>query len=287
MNILVTGASGFVGRHVVSGLLSKGYRVTAVARNENRAKDLSWFGNVNFVACDIHSRLFDLVSRIDFPDAVIHLAWPDLPDYGALSHIEETLPANYQFLKSLVSAGVKHILVSGTCFEYGTQNGCLAEDIATCPTTPYAIAKDCLRKFLQSLQEQYPFCLQWARLFYLYGEGQHHKSLIMQLDRAISSGDTYFNMSGGEQLRDYLPVETVASYLIRLMETPLFDGIINVCSGVPVSIRRLVEEYMAKRNANIQLKLGSYPYPDYEPMAFWGNNGKLIELINIQRQENQ
>jgi dTDP-6-deoxy-L-talose 4-dehydrogenase (NAD+) len=77
----------------------------------------------------------------------------------------------------------------------------------TAPVTPYGLAKDTLRKFLEMLQEVHPFTLQWVRLFYLYGPGQNPKSLLSQLDAAIEQGDPVFRMSGGEQLRDYLPVD--------------------------------------------------------------------------------
>lgn len=278
MKIMVTGVTGFIGRHVVVELLAAGHQVTAVARNAERAKEISWISDVCFLPCDIHNLKDDSVLANGVPDVVIHLAWPGLPNYTALSHVENTLPADFQFLKSLVTAGVKHLLISGTCFEYGMQSGCLQEEIATSPATPYALAKDCLHKFLRALQEVQPFCLQWARLFYMYGEGQNPNSLIAQLDRAIDAGDSVFNMSGGEQLRDYLPVESVASFLAALAGRPSFDGTVNICSGKPISVRRLVEEHIEKRQSSIRLNLGHYPYPKYEPMAFWGDSSKLTGL---------
>ena len=269
--VLVTGATGFVGRHVVPQLLERGYDVTAVARDEAKARNFAWFGRVHFIACDIHRPIDNPGERFGQPEAVMHLAWPGLPNYKSLFHFEENLAADYRFLKSLVEAGVGHLLVTGTCFEYGMQSGALVEDMPTAPTNSYALAKDTLRKFLQSLQQQRTFTLQWARLFYMYGPGQNPNSLLAQLDRAIDSGESTFNMSGGEQLRDYLPVEIVASRLVSLLERPRCNGVINICSGEPISVRHLVEMHLANRRADIRLNLGHYPYPDYEPMAFWGD----------------
>jgi dTDP-6-deoxy-L-talose 4-dehydrogenase (NAD+) len=118
----------------------------------------------------------------------------------------------------------------------------------------------------------------------MYGEGQNPGSLLAQLDRAIEAGDPVFNMSGGEQLRDYLPVQQVAAYLVTIAESPNFGGIVNVCSGVPISVRRLVEQRIADRKSMIRLNLGYYPYPDYEPMAFWGDRHKLDGILE-GRQE--
>jgi nucleoside-diphosphate-sugar epimerase len=148
----------------------------------------------------------------------------------------------------------------------------------TRPTTAYGRAKDELRRTLQALQRTMPFVLQWARLFYMYGEGQNPRSLLAQLDQAIARGDAVFKMSGGEQVRDYLPVTTVAEHLVTLVEHPDCDGVLNICSGKPVTVRHLVEQHLAERGAQIRLQLGHYPYPDYEPMAFWGEPSRLLSL---------
>jgi nucleoside-diphosphate-sugar epimerase len=270
MKVLVTGATGFVGRHLVPRLLERGHDVTAVARDETKARSYDWFSNVRFVVCDLHLPLDNPSRLFGHQDAAIHLAWPGLPNYGSLFHFEKNLPAAYLFLKSLIEAGVEHLLVTGTCFEYGVQNGALAETTPTAPSNPYGVAKDTLRKFLELLQRERGFILQWARLFYMHGPGQPSASLLAQLDRAIDNGDTVFNMSGGEQLRDYLPIQTVARRLVSLLEHPQCAGCINICSGTPTSVRNLVERHMAQRGATIELNVGHFPYSDYEPMAFWG-----------------
>lgn len=270
MNILVTGATGFIGQHLVPELLHRRHSVTAVARDQNKAAVMPWIDKVTFIACDLYDSSLGFNKRLGTPDLLIHLAWPGLPNYKALYHLERNLPADYLFLKAMLNAGTGRMLVTGTCFEYGIQYGPLAEDAPTFPANPYGLAKDTLRRFLQVLQAERSFVLQWARLFYLYGPGQNPNSLLAQLDQTIERGDTVFNMSGGEQLRDYLPVQEVARRLALLVEHPEYAGVVNCCSGKPISVRRLVEQRIAERGANIALNLGYYPYPDHEPMAFWG-----------------
>ena len=85
-------------------------------------------------------------------------------------------------------------------------------------------------------------------------------------------------MSGGEQVRDFLPVEKVAAYITSIALQNDVTGIINCCSGKPVKIKKLVEDFVRSRNKQIHLNLGFYPYPDYEPMSFWGDNTKLKKV---------
>lgn len=276
MKILVTGATGFVGRHVVSRLLASGHSVVAMARDEVRARTLPWFEKVEFVAHDLQHAPWDW-QKSALPGALIHLAWPGLPNYRDFFHIGKNLPADLHFLESAVLAGVPHLIVAGTCLEYGMQYGPLREEMETRPSTPYGFAKDALRKSLEILQRRNPFTLQWVRLFYMYGEGQNPNSLLSQLDRALDEGKERFEMSAGDQLRDYLPIETIARCFDWAATHPDMRGVINCCSGKPISVLDLVNQHLAQRNDKIHLVRGHYPYPDYEPMAFWGVPEKLLK----------
>ena len=263
--VVVSGGTGFIGQHIVPLLLKDDFEVVVIGRDGNKAKQFHWHSKVEFISCDYHREELHFKPK---PDAsLIHLAWQGLPNYDSLFHIEENLPKNFEFIKRLVDSGVTKILAVGTCLEYGLQYGPLATGLPAKPGTPYAIAKDRLRQKLSSPQTKY--ILQWARLFYMYGVGQNSKSILAQLDAAIDRDEPVFNMSGGEQLRDYLPVEEVANQLLNIFNHEA-SGVFNVCSGEPISIRRLVERRIKERNASIRMNLGYYPYTDFEPMAFWG-----------------
>lgn len=279
MRVLVTGATGFVGNYVVRELLKQGYQVITTSKNSEKARMYEWFSQVEYIPYDLNVVQENLFQFFREPEVVIHLAWEGLPNYKDLFHFERNLFTNYRFLKTLLEDGLKSLTVTGSCLEYGLQNGCLSEDTPTQPATPYGLAKDTLRKFLEQLQQKYYFSFKWLRLFYIYGEGQSEESLLSQLETAIRKGERRFNMSGGEQLRDYLPVEKAAEYIVKIAMQSKVYGIINCCSGVPVSIRKLVEDYLEENQRSIRLNLGYYPYPDYEPMAFWGDINKLETIF--------
>ncbi len=281
MKVLVTGATGFVGRHLVAELAGAGHQILAVARSSDRLSDMPWRNSASFLACDIHGPDFEAAFAFA-PDVLVHLAWPGLPNYRQAFHFETNLPADFRFLKRAAEYGTGRILVTGTGAEFGLQSGALAEDAITDPSNAYGIAKDSLRRFLQHLQLSQPFILQWVRLFHMYGPGQNPGSLLAQLDMAINKGARSFDMSGGEQLRDYLPVQEVARRISLLVSRPEIQGVINCCSGTPISVRQLVEKRIAELGAKLELNLGAYPYPDYEPMSYWGSVGKLAVLLKEQ-----
>jgi nucleoside-diphosphate-sugar epimerase len=254
-----------------------------MVRDEAKARASPWCVDTTITQHDIASRSESISHRIGHIDAVVHLAWPGLPNYRDRDHFEKHLPDSYHFLKELITAGCKRVLVTGTCFEYGMQNGCLDETHGTNPTNPYGLAKDCLRRFLERLQDGSSFDLTWTRLFYVYGEGQNSKSLLSQLKNAVTGGASVFPMSGGEQLRDFLPIEEAATSIADLIELNFNVGQVNICSGSPTSVRKLVETWLVNNNKSIELQLGHYPYPDFEPMAFWGSRDKLDQLLRSPR----
>lgn len=268
MKVAVTGASGFIGRHVLDALAAQGVEAVAVVRSAGT--DVTGLSCAAVVPMDIRDVPSDPFGALGHPDALIHLAWGGLPNYRSLHHFEEELPAQYRFLKSIVLSGLKHLIVAGTCFEYGMQSGPLAVTAPTLPDNPYGYAKDALRRQMQFLNRTEPFRLAWARLFYLFGDGQPATALYSQLSAAVLRGDRAFPMSGGEQLRDYLPVDVVASRLAALALDEQREGVFNICSGAPVSIRSLAEGWVRSKGWDIELDFGRHPYPDYEPMAFWG-----------------
>lgn len=275
--ILVTGATGFIGDYVVQELLQRHYHVITSSTNEANARKKSWFSKTDYRALNLSylSNAQNYFEYFDRPDIMIHLSWEGLPNYKDNFHIEENLPQQKNFLENIVKNGLKNINIAGTCFEYGMQEGVLKEDMPVFPANPYAQAKNMLRVFMENLKEKYSFDLKWIRLFYMYGKGQNPKSLLSQLQQAIDRKDEVFNMSGGEQIRDFLPVEKVAAYIVDISVQTDVTGIINCCSGVPVTIKQLVLHYLKQKNTTIQLNLDYYPYPDYEPMRFWGDSTKL------------
>lgn len=285
--ILVTGATGFIGSYVVDSLLEAGMDVVATSAHEEKARQKSWFSQVRYIPFDLagYDPAVDYYRFFGEPDAMIHLAWEGLPNYKADFHLEVNFPRHAAFLDNLVKHGLRDITVTGSCMEYGLQEGAIKEDQPALADHAYGRGKEALRRHLETLGQQYQIPVKWARLFYMYGKGQSPKSLLSQLEKALDTGETSFNMSGGEQVRDYLPVAQVAAYIAKVALQNEVTGVIHVCSGKPITVRQLVEDYLRITGRTIHLNLGFYPYTDYEPMAFWGDAAKLQAILKNDKSK--
>lgn len=279
VKVAVTGASGFIGGHVLAALGRRAVTVTALSRHADRAP----LTGMNWKTLDITDCAdpFDAMGR---PDVLIHLAWDGLPNYRSLHHVETELPRQFNFLKRAIEGGLRSVFVSGTCFEYGMQSGALSETTPCLPDNPYGRAKHALQQQLSGLRESLPFALTWGRLFYTYGPGQNPKSLWPLVQDAHRRGATTFDMSGGAQLRDFLAVEALAELIVSMALDHPDSGVVNIASGEPVAVRDLVAGWAKALGWDVHLNLGRYPYPDYEPMEFWGDTTKLRRLLEPARK---
>lgn len=279
MRIAVTGADGFIGRHVVNELIKKDIEVIAICR-----KKVDFPSTLNRRAFQQHILDIRNVSKHTYddlgrPEQLVHLAWGGLNDFQSPRHIDLELPMHDKFLSNMIESGLPQLLVTGTCLEYGIQSGELHESSPSIPTTSYGKAKKLLWERLNSLATNRKLNVTWARIFYMYGEGQPKNCLFSQINNAVNNGCQTFKMSKGDQIRDYLPVNEVSSSIVNLALKKSNVGIINICSGKPISIYDLVQQWKKHYSWEINLELGYYPYPSYEAMSFWGNRDKLDYLL--------
>lgn len=235
----------------------------------------------HMVPLDIQAPVPDPFVALGKPDLLLHFAWSGLPNYDSPHHLEKELPAQTAFLSACVRSGTKRVVVAGTCFEYGLASGEIKETHRLAPVTGYGEAKVRLFEHMSSLRETIPFELVWPRLFYLFGSGQSPNSLYSQLQAAIARGDVSFDMSGGEQVRDYLPIADAARLLVNVAIAPGDIGAVNLCSGTPTRLKDQVAHWIAEAGSPMRMNLGRFPYPSFEPMAFWGSRNKLDRILGV------
>lgn len=277
MRIAITGATGFIGRHVVRELSGRGWDVVATFRRELTLGQMP--PGVTPVKMDLAEFGADPFEQLGRPDVLVHLAWEGLPNYGSPDHIEVERPRQEAFLLACLRGGLRQLLVTGTCQEYGMREGELHEDFRSEPTTSYSRAKALLLDSLMLERTRQNFGLAWLRVFYLYGSGQAPSSLYSQLQAALDRGDAGFPMSPGDQSRDFMPVQEAAFIIADLAARRVDAGIVNLCSGVPTRVLSLVQRWIAERGAETVPMPGSFPYPSHEPFSFWGSRARLDRLL--------
>ena len=276
MKIAITGATGFIGQHVRNVLAKTDNDVVLVVRHVERVGDKS--AREEIVAADLSKARTDWFELFGRPDVVLHLAWGGLPNYMDCYHVDVELPTQLRFLTALIKSGLKKLVVTGTCYEYGLSSGALSEDQETNPNTPYGIAKDRLRKELFELRSTQHFDLTWARIFYPYGEGQSESSIYSQLTRAISDNEKEFAIGSGTQMLDFIQVTTVAKALLAFVTEIKGIGLINVGSGDPQTVIEFVERLICRFESNIVPKVGVINDREYESISFWSDNNLLDSL---------
>ena len=279
MKIAITGATGFIGQHVRNVLAKTDNDVVLVVRYVERVGDKS--AREEIVAADLSQARTDWFELFGRPDVVLHLAWGGLPNYMDCYHVDVELPTQLRFLTALIKSGLKKLVVTGTCYEYGLSSGALSEDQETNPNTPYGIAKDRLRKELFELRSTQHFDLTWARIFYPYGEGQSEKSLYPQLMKAISNNEKKFTMGSGRQVLDFIPVEKVASALLLFLTASNCRDVVNIGSGKPQSVADFVKDQILNFHSDIVLQPGSVSDREYESVSFWSDNSRFNSISNF------
>ena len=278
MKIAITGATGFIGRHVRNVLVKTDNDVVLVVRNVERVCEKSVREEI--VVADLsHDRIdwFELFGR---PDAVLHLAWGGLPNYLDSYHVDVELTMQIKFLRSLIKSGLKKLVVAGTCYEYGLSSGAISESQMTNPNTPYGIAKDRLRKDLFELQSTQHFDLTWARVFYPYGEGQSPQSLYSLIKAAANSMKPELMLSSSDSVLDFISVIELSEILTFLTINSGGVELVNLGSGNPTSVIDFARALAKVNNWIVKLRVGPEPSRIFESKCFWSDSSKLTEILS-------
>lgn len=273
MKILVTGANGYLGQGIIKQLLDDGNIVVAV--------DLST-ENVDKRAQKIDSDIFSITNPYQYfsePDAVLHLAWRNGFVHNAISHIED-LSSHYFFLKQLIDSGIKQVAVLGTMHEIGFYEGSINENTPTNPQSLYGIAKDALRKSISLLCNEKNIIFQWIRGYYIVGNTTFGSSIFSKITAAEQNGQKYFPFTTGTNQWDFLDYDKFCFQCAKIVEQNKINGIINACSGHPEKLSTRVEQFIKDNNYKIKLQYGAYPDRIYDSKAVWGDNKKIMEILN-------
>lgn len=274
--ILVTGASGFIGRHCLPMLIEKGYEVHAVdIKVEAEKKDVHWH-KANLLDRGQVSKLTASVR----PDMMLHFAWYAVPGkYWTSLENFKWVSASLDLLNEFYANGGKRAVMAGTCAEYSWKYEKCSEYITPLePATLYGTCKKSLCTMLDAFSGQTALSSAWGRVFFLYGPHEYPDRLVPLVINSLLNGKPCA-LSSGRQVRDFLYVEDVASAFVDLLASDV-EGAVNIGSGVPVSIRETVDLIAKKIGRPDLVKFGELPTLPNDPPVLTADARKLREDVH-------
>jgi nucleoside-diphosphate-sugar epimerase len=277
MRVLVTGAAGFIGSHLTRRIVQEGHTVwAAILPGESTERLADVLDRLSVVAVDLREAhaVQELVSAAR-PECAIHLAWYAVPGkYWTAPENLDCVAMSLYLAQALVATGCSRLVAAGSCAEYDWSHGFLSEDVTPLkPRTLYGACKNATRQVLQAYCERVSMEFAWTRFFYLYGPGEAKERLVPSVILSLLRGETA-KCTEGEQVRDFLHVEDVASAVWAVAQSNL-TGPVNIGSGEPVKIRTVVETLERMVLGSKKVVFGALPTDPAEPPLLVADVRKL------------
>lgn len=273
---LVTGATGFVGRQVLSPLLERGFELHAVTRDLSGV-DAAAAGVLWHEVDLLDERATDALVRELRPSHLLHLAW--YAEHGKFWNAPENLDwvaSSLRLLRSFHAAGGRRAVIAGTCAEYDWTGDCCGDQTALEPATVYGISKNALRQLFEGYAGSSGFSAAWGRVFFTYGPGEQPTRLIAAAARAFISGET-IQCSDGTRVRDFLYVADVADAFAALADSTA-DGTFDIGSGRGLTLREVLVRLEELAGRSGLVRFGEGPQRD-EPARIVADTRRLPEEL--------
>jgi len=280
--VLVTGSNGFIGRHCLPFLIEKGFEVHAVIPDKSLQLDLP---QVQWTVADIlkPDQVKSLFEKVK-PNYLLHLAWYTAHGtYWTSSENLLWLQASIEMLSAFKLHGGKRILAAGTCAEYDWQFGYCSERITPAvPSTLYGVCKKAVSEVLLSFAGQEKISAAWGRIFFLYGPHEHPKRLIPSVINSLLDGQPAL-CTHGNQIRDFLHVEDVASAFAALLDSEV-EGAVNIASGEPVALKSIIYQIGEKLGRSDLIQLGAIPMSESDVPLLIADVSRLHREVGWTRR---
>jgi len=273
--VLITGASGFIGRHCLPLLLERGFEVHALSQKPlpGLGKDIIWHSQ-NFLDDNKTQRLIENVQ----PSHCLHFAWFTEPGkYWSSPENLRWTASSVSLLYSFNQNGGERFVGAGTCAEYDWRYGHCTEMLTPLePATIYGTCKNAFQNILSSLSSSFSLSSAWGRVFFLYGPYENPTRLVPHIITSLLRGNLALS-SHGNQLRDFMHVSDVAHSFVDLLESKV-KGPVNIASGKPVFIKNVIYAIAEYLDGFDKLQLDALPAQD-EPLLLTADVSRLRDEV--------
>lgn len=260
--IVITGATSFIGKHMVAAALERGWEVVAVVRRRSdKRRNLPENGRLSVVELNLEEYA-ELGNVTGAADCFVHLAWNGTRGESRTDEKcqQENFANSIAAVKSMINAGCKCIVTAGSQAEYGRCDDMIYEDSQCNPNTAYGICKLRLYRDVMQICSEHGVAYREARFFSLYGPGDYEGTLVMSLLDAMRK-DCECNLTECMQLWNFVYVDDAVEAVLQLCEKDCEDGAYNIASEDTRILKEYVEEMRRILNSNSRLRYGAIPYP--------------------------
>ncbi|MEJ7893314.1 MAG: NAD(P)-dependent oxidoreductase [Solirubrobacteraceae bacterium] len=273
--VLVTGATGFVGRGALAPLLAAGHEVHAVSSSPPPAWSPS---AVTWHRADLLASA--AVVQEVAPTQLLHFAWDAEPGRFWTSEANlRWLEASLRLLRAFAAAGGERAVLAGTCAEYAWSDAthCVEDATPLAPATLYGAAKHALHVVAAAHARQHGYALAWGRIFFVFGPREDERRLGGSVAAALAAGRAA-ETSPGEQVRDFLYAPELAEAFVALLGSGVV-GAVNVASGRPVALRELICALGEAAGRPELVGLGARPAKASEPASLTADVSRLRDEV--------
>lgn len=273
--IIITGANGFIGRHCIDVLKKRDFEIHALSSNEKENAESIFWHTVNLLNEEEVNDIFEKIK----PEYLLHLAWKIDKNYNDNFHFD-WINVGVNMLKVFHKHGGKRFVGAGTCFEYDWSAGiCHETQQPSNSKFNYGFAKYTLNTILHKYCRSNNISYAWGRIFFAYGPGGNTTSLIPYVTKNLTEGKEV-EITGGEQIRDYIFVEDIANAFVNLVDSEI-QGAVNISSGLPTKVKEIVKiiaDYFNKKNL---VKFKSNNKLNFSDSFLLGDNTRLTQELKF------
>ncbi|MFP3043684.1 NAD(P)-dependent oxidoreductase [Treponema primitia] len=274
--VLLTGATGLIGKEAIQPLLEADFKVFAISSKDDMPKN----GNVTWIKVDLLN--YDDIKRVFSciqPKYLLHFAWFTGDGYLSADINYQLLDASLFMLSEFKKNCGKRAVFAGTCFEYQFKDTPLKEDDELNPTTIYARCKNELREKAQIFSNDHDISFGWGRIFYVFGHNEYKNRLLPSIIKALKNNKSIL-IKSGPLIRDYMYTRDIAEAFVKFLLTDV-SGCINICNGQGISIKEFAIKVAEKLKKTELLEFTDNI--QNQPSIIIGDNRRLNQEVGYRQ----